>query len=320
MSQQVQRPRAEMTRVNCPLCGGSAFEFERVVDGFTLERCGGCDLVIANPQYTSESLMKIYKEKDDPQALIDLYARLATPSVIAEYDRKLSELEAMLGGTGRILDFACAAGYFTERAARKGWDAHGVDLGAWAKDAAVARGVRNIHIGHLKDFRFPDEYFDVIYAAQVLEHLQSPLNDLAEIRRILRRGGILYVDVPNYRTIPVMLNKDDFYLNSPPQHINYFSPNTLRRLLDKSGFNVHQLTTEGGIKWENLLGRPIVSDIADAYRNPGGVKLADAAAYWQPSARLKKLVMPIVKQVFYVWAMVGTNLVAFARRPTPKIS
>ena len=47
---------------------------------------------------------------------------------------------------------------------------------------------------------FPDASFDVVYSFQVLEHVQDPRRVLAEAWRVLRRGGILYCNAPNYRT------------------------------------------------------------------------------------------------------------------------
>lgn len=305
----------DLIAVACPLCGNDTHSHERTIKGFALVRCRKCALVYVNPQLNAAALDRIYTEKSDPQHVIDVYARLATPNVLSGYDRKLSELERIHRGTGRLLDFACAAGYFLERAQARGWDAYGVDLGPWAAKAAEARGVRNLLIGHLEDLAFPSHHFDVIYAAQVLEHLQNPVQMLLELRRILRPGGILYVDVPNYRTLPILLGKDDFYLNSPPQHINFFTPATLRATLSRARFPVERITSEGGLKWENLLGRQIRSDIADAYRANGKeVRHSAASPAHGVGAHIKEAIRPIAGAIFYDWAKVGINLVAFSRR------
>lgn len=310
-----QEFKGDLITVACPICGSDIHSHERTVSGFAFVRCRQCSLVYVNPQPKADALDRIYREKSDPQQVIDVYARLATPKVLAEYGRKLSDLEQMLGRTGRLLDFACAAGYFLEHAQVRGWDAHGVDLGPWAAKAAELRGVRNLQIGHLHDLAFPAHHFDVIYAAQVLEHLQNPLQTLYELRRILRPGGILYVDVPNYQTLPTLVEKNDFYLNSPPQHINFFTPRTLRALLERAGFPVVQMTSEGGLLWESLLGRPIRSDIADAYRvRSAQVQQPASSAVQRVGARLKEFVRPIASIALYRWAKLGINLVALSRR------
>ena len=79
-------------------------------------------------------------------------------------------------------------------------------------------------------------YFDIVYAAQVFEHLTEPQEDLKEISRTLRSGGILYADVPNYRTLSILAGRDQFTSNAPPQHINYFTPVCLASFVRKRRF------------------------------------------------------------------------------------
>lgn len=310
----------DLVRVRCPICSSLESRFERSLNGFTLEKCQCCGLVFTNPQYTPEALSLIYTRRDTAR-LEDLYARIASPSILSEYQETLDFLERRLPGRGRLLDFACAAGYFFELAGKRGWEAHGVDIGEWTLAVARARGLKNLHVGNLRDLRFPDQYFDVVYAAQVLEHLHDPRKELMEMRRILRPGGILYVDVPNYRTLPNMLGKDDFLLNMPPQHINYFTPRTLNTLLEAVGFRAIRIRSSSGLKWENLFGKPIRSDILKAY-GLGGYKNGDptgsskAVSRWGVAKRLKKtLTACLVTPIFYRALKVGMLLIGDARNP-----
>lgn len=299
-----------LVRVPCPLCSCETSHPEQIVAGYHLEACADCGLVYMNPRCTEEHLAEIYtvREEDD---LIDLYARIASPSVLQGYEDKLKQLEAKVPKKGRLLDFACAAGYFFEQAQKRGWEAHGCDVGQWASRAAERRGLKNMHVGELDELGFPDEHFDVIYAAQVFEHLLNPLENLAKLKRLLKPGGMLYIDVPNYHTLPILWNKDDFMLNEPPQHINYFTPSTIRKLLTDSGMHSVKLSTSGGMKWENLLGQPITSDIAAAY----GLVDGDGTAAKGPSlvSRVKATAKTIVRStvvnpVFYRGMKIGMNL------------
>ena len=225
---------------------------------------------------------------------------------------------------GKLLDFACAAGYFFEQAQNRGWEAHGCDVGVWAGRAAAERGLKNMHIGELNSLGFPDESFDVVYAAQVFEHLLNPLQDLEALLRVLKPGGLLYIDVPNYQTLPIMLGRDDFMLNEPPQHINYFTPGTLKKLLQGAGLKSIKIGYDGGLKWENLIGRPISSDIADAYgltNEAGSVRVAQ-----KPSvlSRVKSTAISITKSaivnpVLYERAKVGINLTSMSIKPPARI-
>jgi SAM-dependent methyltransferase len=310
-----------LIRVPCPLCANQRTRYERTVRGFSLERCCSCGFVYVNPQYALEDLWKVYTDRD-PDMLIELYSRLQTPSAIAAHDRILSDLEVMLGGPGRLLDFGCGPGYFFERAAERGWNAHGVEVGPWAQKAAELRGLRNLHMGPLDGERFPDASFDVVCANQVLEHLPTPKSELEQIHRVLRPGGVFYANVPNYRCLSIVLGRDDFELNMPPQHVNYFTPGTLRTLLERSGFQIMRTSTWGGLKWENLIGRRVSSEVADVYRNqakPGsGSSSQSRPVLTQAKAPLaKRLVMPLIKLMCYRAAQVGLILEVFARKNEP---
>jgi SAM-dependent methyltransferase len=303
-----------MIRVPCPLCGCRSTHYERTVRGFTLERCRRCRFVFANPRYGPDELINEYQR--DPETYIATYDRLARTTVAADSDRILGELEALVPGRGRLLDVGRAAGHFFERAAGRGWEAHGVDPGEWTRQAAAARGLENLHVGLLADQNFPDGYFDVVTSIQVVEHLPRPRDDFAEVRRVLRVGGVFYVNVPNYNCLSIVLNRDDFELNSPMGHVNYFTPGTLRRMLSASGFEVLSTSTYGGLKWENLLGRRIVSDQSAAYRNVQGARDGGGAVGATGVRRgLKALIYPLVRDVLYRRAQVGMSLEAFARQP-----
>lgn len=305
-----------LVRVPCPICGRTATKPERVIRGYALERCRGCGLVFANPQETATDLLGEYEDRGDPEQLIAFYERVTTPERLAEYDRILDDLAALLPERGRLLDFGCGPGYFFERAQRHGWNAHGVEVGAWAALAAARRGLRNFHAGLLANQPFRDGEFDVVTVQQVLEHLPAPRTTLAEIGRVLRPGGVLYANVPNYRTLSILLGRDDFELNYPMAHVNYFTPATLARLLTACGFDVLRTTSSGGLKWENLLGRRTISEEVRAAHDEPPTRVNHTAVVPQGSQQpwLKRLVFPAVKKLFYEWAKVGMTLEVFAQK------
>lgn len=306
-----------LVRVPCPLCRCSTSSPDIVVAGYQLEKCDACGLSYMNPRCTGDHLADIYKVRDE-DALIELYSRIASPSVMDEYRMKLEKIERMVPAKGRFLDFACAAGYLFEEAQRRGWDAHGCDVGEWTGRAAESRGLKNMHVGDFDDLNFPDNHFDVVYASQVFEHLLFPTEDLARLKRVLKPGGMLYIEVPNYYTLPVLTGKDDFMLNEPPQHINYFTPKTLKKLLVDGGMTKIHLSSGGGLKWENLLGRPIISDVAAAY----GMVEVEAGNLKKPAftSRCKTVMKKwtrsaLVEPLLYDGIKLGMNLLSWSRKP-----
>jgi 2-polyprenyl-3-methyl-5-hydroxy-6-metoxy-1,4-benzoquinol methylase len=137
-------------------------------------------------------------------------------------------------------------------AKEEGWEVCGVDISEYAVARARERCQAEVYAGELADFGFAEASFDVITMWDVLEHLEHPRAGLAEAHRILKDDGILLLDTPNegsltrrvahliYRFLGgriVYPAKSLYHI----YHRYYFSENTLRRLLNASGFTVVQM-------------------------------------------------------------------------------
>jgi len=111
------------------------------------------------------------------------------------------------GGDGRtLLDIGCNWGRWTIAAARAGWRPTGIDLakksvGA-ARRVAEQLGVEAEYVvGDARELPFGDESFDAVFSYSVLQHLakEDVPRAVAEVRRVLRPGGVVWVEMPNAR-------------------------------------------------------------------------------------------------------------------------
>lgn len=105
-----------------------------------------------------------------------------------------------------VLDVGCGVGTITTDLA-----AHvpqgrvlGVDLAPEplerAADYAVARAVENVEFeqGDVYELAHGEGSFDIVHAHQLLQHLKNPLGAIAEMKRVLRRGGLLALREADY--------------------------------------------------------------------------------------------------------------------------
>ena len=97
-----------------------------------------------------------------------------------------------------LLDVGCGPGTITTDLARRVAPGRMVavdralDVLAQASAHAAGQGVSiNPHAADVYDLPFRDASFDVVHAHQVLQHLIDPVRALAEMRRVLRPGGLL---------------------------------------------------------------------------------------------------------------------------------
>jgi SAM-dependent methyltransferase len=90
----------------------------------------------------------------------------------------------------------------------------------------------------------PDGSFDRITMWQVLEHAEDPAQVLAQVERILRPGGQVVVEVPNYTSVWALIFGRFWFPLELPFHLYQFSPATLSQLLAAAKLEVKELTGE----------------------------------------------------------------------------
>lgn len=99
----------------------------------------------------------------------------------------------------KFLDLGCDDGRLTLKlAARIGAkDIYGVEIVKERIKKAEARGVKVKNFNLNGEFDFPDNFFDVIHANQVIEHIHNSDNFISEIRRVLKPGGYTVISTEN---------------------------------------------------------------------------------------------------------------------------
>ncbi|MBM4270241.1 MAG: methyltransferase domain-containing protein, partial [Deltaproteobacteria bacterium] len=144
---------------------------------------------------------------------LDTYTHGHHESVVSQH-RKRTAAEAAafllphLRSGMRLLDVGCGPGSITvglAEAVAPG-DVVAIDLSADVLDEARAhaaeKGLSNVRFEHGDVYRlpWPDGSFDAVYAHQVLQHLERPIDALREMRRVLAKDGVLGVRDSDYGT------------------------------------------------------------------------------------------------------------------------
>jgi SAM-dependent methyltransferase len=98
----------------------------------------------------------------------------------------------------RLLDAGCGSGRTLDELVRYG-RVSGIDLSPQAVAAAQRRGHQDVRVGRVEQLPFADGTFDVVTCLDVIEHTPDDRASLAELRRVVRPGGLLLATVPAYQ-------------------------------------------------------------------------------------------------------------------------
>jgi SAM-dependent methyltransferase len=218
----------------------------------------------------------------------------AMHSAVRYSDAMFTDLAAaMPAGTTRILDFGAGDGTFVDRFRARGVAVECLEPDPELHEALQPRAARVYRrIGEIAD-----STFDFVYTINVLEHISEIEDTCAELNRITRPGGTLFVFVPAHEILWTSLD-------SEVGHVRRFSRSMLRTTLENAGFVIEDLRFFDSLGFAAALGVRVSQKLGLFQYDPGSVRLYDR--YLFPlSRRLDRLLSGVV----------GKNLMAVANKP-----
>jgi 2-polyprenyl-3-methyl-5-hydroxy-6-metoxy-1,4-benzoquinol methylase len=149
-------------------------------------------------------------------------------------DRRLSAFKHYTWGKD-IADFGCGAGLFLDAVIENCSSVVGIELQTRFLDSMKNRGVPCTNSLD----SIPDSSLDCIFSFHVLEHLPDPIETLKTLKKKLRPGGLLIVEVPHARDILLsgpVASKEFKRFTLWSQHLILHTRDSLRALLLHTGF------------------------------------------------------------------------------------
>jgi 2-polyprenyl-3-methyl-5-hydroxy-6-metoxy-1,4-benzoquinol methylase len=214
----------------------AAEELSHVLGEGALElvRCGRCGL-IQQARWRETFSASLYDYYAGPQ-FDTSYPPLNTvrhKAMLADFGRRVSGR--------RLLDVGCGIGHFVHTATAEGWEAEGIEFAEPAVAHCRTRGVNARVLDLMSDELKPDTY-DLVTAAEVIEHVIAPGAFMARMGELLKPGGILYMTTPNFASLERMLLGAEWSCINP-EHLSYFTPRTLRRSVQRAGLTPQYIRT-----------------------------------------------------------------------------
>ena len=192
-----------------------------------------------------------------------------------------------------VLDIACGSGYGTDMLAKSAKEAYGVDISPDAiQHANEHYSATNLHFqqGAAGKSDFPDNFFDVVVTYETIEHLTVAVAKeyLADIFRVLKAGGQLFVSTPNRR---VVSPNSTFSLVSD-FHTHEYTEDELVSFIEQFGFKVDKvlgqrilpkLAVYGPVRMvADAIGKYILKRRVDLYWIPTGPNVVSYDSMHEP--------------------------------------
>ena len=214
-----------MANAACPLCGQNTGSC-----GEGLRRCAGCGFVSREKKYFGEPVYEGASE-------LEIYSSGKKDL----FDLALARLGRLFPEKGTLLDIGCAGGEFLKAAAARGWLAEGLEIAPDLAGKAAGSGF-TVHTKPVESAGLRGEAYCAVTVFEVFSQMENPGVAAAELFRIVKPGGALYVREFN-ASFHLALHRLELAglfkpLGASPAVIHNFNftARSLRVMLERAGF------------------------------------------------------------------------------------
>ena len=162
---------------------------------------------------------------------------------------------------GCIADIGSGFGVFLEEL-KKYWPKAKID--AIEPSQEMAKIIRNKGFSVLEsmveDVKPSENGYDLITSFELFEHVHDPKDFLEKIAKLIKKGGHLYLTTLNGQGFDIQLFWEKSKSVFPPHHLNFFNPRSIKILLEKTGYELVEVSTPGELDWDIVEG---------SYKNDG---------------------------------------------------
>lgn len=230
---------------SCNICGSNRYyelydiKISPTLTPSKLVKCKECGFIYANPRPKRETEEDYYRRRyHEIQGIEWWYGGRIYP-----FRRVFKKMRKFLD-KGKLIDVGCGMGFFMDLARSTGWEVKGVEISDFAANYAQERLKIDVVKSHLKDAHLEAEYFDAATMWNVLDQIYDPKENLVELNRILKKGGYIFMRMPNLYFHLKVFKLYHFFkvifknIENPLSvfHLYSFDKNSIKNLLESTGF------------------------------------------------------------------------------------
>jgi SAM-dependent methyltransferase len=168
----------------------------------------------------------------------------------------------------------------------QGCRAFGIELDARAADEARREGI-DVQSCAVEEATFRAGAFDVITMNHALEHVFDPRATLANLRRMVRPDGIVYLLFPTADGLNFRLFREGWYHLDVPRHLQFFTRESFARLCRETRFRLLYRGTRSG-------GKGFYRSLAGQSKRSGWATIAHRASRSGPGRLFTRVALKYV--------------------------
>ena len=247
----------------CVACGGSDLLRISMLPDVALYRCRLCGSAETHPRRTRDQLDTAYQQSYYGPENVKFVSWIER--AVAQLTRfRARQIDHLLRRKSRILEVGCGRGQLLKALSDLGHECYGTERSELAAFRARQTPGITVYCKPLAECGIQENSLDLIILWHVLEHLDDLAKEIQVLFKLLNKGGMILVEVPNYTSFQSRLAKSQWFHLDLNHHLFHFSDRGLRELLTRIGlqpaklgtFNLEQCPYGVLQSWLNMLGLP----------------------------------------------------------------
>ena len=223
---------------SCPACFANEERKLFWKSGGCYVACNKCSMIYLNPVFKDEILEVHYTNNHELQGEavandLEFYSKL--------YSKGLNLISKSFPNPGEILDVGCSTGVFLDIAKNNGWKTFGLELNK--KEAEIAASKNHIIKEEIIDSVIFDTKFSAITLWDVFEHIKNGLLFLTEAKKLLRDGGIIFIQSPSRDALAAKIMQSACNMFDGLEHVNLYGLESLTTLAKSAGYKIESYET-----------------------------------------------------------------------------
>jgi 2-polyprenyl-3-methyl-5-hydroxy-6-metoxy-1,4-benzoquinol methylase len=239
----------------CPICSSSIKPWRLKNAGgeiYKLDICVSCGYAFVNPRPSLALIMNYYSSFghfhdssgiETPSIQSVIAQEQNYPNSTVDARRIVTTINSLTNNvySNKLLDVGCGYGFFSKEALGAGFNVIALELAENEREISKEMTGLNPIACSFEEFECVPKSLSVVLMSQILEHALDVNLWIRKAHNILLNDGIIAIALPNFSSIfRIIMQENDPYI-CPPAHLNFFSQNSVSKLLENHGFGVEAI-------------------------------------------------------------------------------